>query len=162
MHKQLVEKISDNWQLAKLKIEQWKAKGDTIVFTNGCFDLLHPGHVDYLYNAKSLGDRLIVGLNSDSSVSELKGPSRPIQDEKARAIIMASLGCTDLIVIFNEETPLELISLLKPDILVKGGDYKVEDIVGYTIVQENGGKVLTLDFLPGYSTSAIEKKIRNS
>jgi D-glycero-beta-D-manno-heptose 1-phosphate adenylyltransferase len=161
MHKQLAIKIKD-WNQAEHTVEQWKAEGNSIVFTNGCFDILHPGHVDYLFGAKSLGDKLVIGLNSDSSVSDLKGPNRPIQDEEARAAIIAALGCTDLIVIFNEETPLELITLLKPDVLVKGGDYKVEEIVGYQIVKGNGGKVSTLDFLPGYSTSAIEKKIKSA
>lgn len=161
MHKQLASKIKD-WAGAKEKVDQWKANGDAIVFTNGCFDILHPGHVDYLFAAKSLGDKLVIGLNSDSSVRDLKGAQRPIQDELARAAIMAALSCTDLIVVFTEDTPLELITLLKPNILVKGGDYKVEEIVGYQLVIDNGGKVCTLDFLPGYSTSAIEKKIKST
>jgi len=161
MHKDITGKIKD-WNDAIAIVNQWKAEGNTIVFTNGCFDLLHPGHVDYLFGAKSLGDKLVIGLNSDSSVKELKGPHRPIQDEEARAAIMAALGCSDLIVIFSEDTPLELISALVPNILVKGGDYKVEEIIGYKIVKQNGGKVSTLHFLPGYSTSAIEKKIKSN
>ena len=161
MNKLLADKIKDK-KGAEQTVSLWKKEGNTIVFTNGCFDLLHPGHVDYLFEAKALGDKLVIGLNSDSSVSELKGPHRPIQNQHAMSVIIAALSCSYLIVIFNEQTPLELIAMLQPDVLVKGGDYKVEEIVGYNIVVENGGKVLTLDFLPGYSTSAIESKIKST
>lgn len=138
----------------------WKESGEKVVFTNGCFDILHRGHVDYLNKAAALGTKLIVAVNSDSSVSTIKSPTRPIQDEISRSEIMASLGFVDAVILFGEDTPFELIKTLVPDILVKGADYKPEDIVGYDIVTGNGGKVLTLDFLPGYSTSLIEKKIK--
>lgn len=144
------------------RVAEWKSSGETIVFTNGCFDLLHPGHVDYLSKAAMLGDRLVIGLNSDASVSNLKGPTRPIQNENARAAVMAALSFTDLIVIFDTPTPYDLIASVMPDVLVKGGDYKAEDIVGYDVVTQSGGKVVTVDFLEGYSTSAIEEKIRRA
>jgi len=138
----------------------WKASGETIVFTNGCFDILHRGHVDYLNKAANLGTKLIVAVNSDKSISNIKSPTRPIQDEISRSEIIASLGCVDAVTIFNSDTPFDLIKTLIPDILVKGADYNPTEIVGYDIVTENGGKVLTLNFLPGYSTSLIEKKIK--
>lgn len=138
----------------------WKNQGKKIVFTNGCFDILHLGHVDYLAKAADLGDKLIVGLNTDSSVSKLKGPHRPIQDENSRLKIIASLGFVDGVILFSESTPLELIRLVQPDILVKGSDYEPEQIVGFDIVTGRGGSVKTIDFLPGYSTSGIEKKIK--
>lgn len=140
----------------------WKEKGEKIVFTNGCFDILHLGHVDYLAKAADLGTKLIVGLNTDLSVSLIKGANRPIQDEKSRAFILAALECVDAVVLFGESTPLKLISTLLPHVLVKGSDYKAEQIVGYHEVISSGGKVETLDFVPGYSTSLIEKKIKNS
>ena len=144
-------------------IAGWRLLNKKIVFTNGCFDLLHLGHVDYLAKAKDLGDKLIVGLNSDSSVKmQQKGPSRPLQDERSRSLIMASLHMVDMVIIFNEETPKALIELLQPDVLVKGADYKVEDIAGHESVLARGGKVELIEFVPGYSTSLIEKKIRNS
>lgn len=143
-------------------IAGWRAHGEKIVFTNGCFDLLHPGHVDYLSKSAELGDKLIIGLNSDSSVSKLKGEHRPIQSEFARASVLAALSFTDLIVVFDTPTPYHLISSVMPDILVKGGDYKPEEIVGYDVVTRAGGKVVTVDFLPGYSTSALEEKIRKA
>jgi len=141
-------------------IENWRKENKKIVFTNGCFDLLHRGHVDYLAKAADLGDVLIVGLNTDSSVSKLKGKHRPIQDEQSRLQIIASLGFVNGVILFSEPTPSELISLVQPDVLVKGSDYKVENIVGYDIVMSKGGKIQTIDFLEGYSTSAIEKKIK--
>jgi rfaE bifunctional protein nucleotidyltransferase chain/domain len=140
----------------------WADQHEKVVFTNGCFDILHRGHVDYLNKAADLGTKLIVAINSDKSVTGIKSPSRPIQDELSRAEIMASLGCVDAVIIFDESTPYNLISLLVPDILVKGADYKAEEIVGYDVVVAHGGQVLTLDFLPGYSTSLIEKKIKES
>lgn len=132
-----------------------------IVFTNGCFDLIHQGHIDYLAKAKDLGDCLIVGLNTDESVRRLKGQSRPIQDEKSRAIIMASLCFVDYVVLFNEDTPYELIKSVEPDVLVKGADYKIEDIVGYDIVNNKGGQVVTIHYLEGFSTTNIINKIKN-
>jgi rfaE bifunctional protein nucleotidyltransferase chain/domain len=131
-----------------------------IVFTNGCFDILHLGHVDYLSKAKDLGDCLIVGINSDSSVRRLKGKTRPIQDEESRKKIMASLSFVDFVVMFNEDTPYNLIKKVQPDVLVKGADYKKEDIVGYDIVKQKGGKVETINYLEGFSTSNIIKKIK--
>lgn len=140
---------------------QWEKQRLRVVFTNGCFDILHEGHVRYLAEAKSLGDKLIVGLNSDASVTKLKGPSRPINTSKSRAIVLAGLESVDAIIVFEEETPYKLISLLLPDILVKGGDWKTEDIVGSDIVIEHGGKVFSLSFHEGYSTTLIEEKIKN-
>lgn len=131
-----------------------------IVFTNGCFDLIHQGHVDYLAKAADLGDVLIIGLNTDDSVQRIKGKSRPIQDEYTRALILASFSFTDAVVYFNEDTPYDLIKTIKPDVLVKGSDYKAEDIVGYDIVKAKGGEIITLDYLPGYSTTALINKIK--
>lgn len=151
-------KIHNNDSLKKI-IAQWRFREKKIVFTNGCFDLLHYGHINYLSNAAALGDILVVGLNTDASVVRIKGPSRPVNDEQSRLHIMASLFYVSAVVLFDEPTPYELINLLQPDVLVKGGDYKKEAIVGYDIVKNNGGEVLSLDFVPGYSTSALEKKI---
>ncbi|MFN4083452.1 MAG: D-glycero-beta-D-manno-heptose 1-phosphate adenylyltransferase [Bacteroidia bacterium] len=155
------EKICNSTNELLQKVKSWKSQNQKIVFTNGCFDLLHRGHVDYLAKAADLGDKLIVALNTDKSVSGLKGSHRPIQDEQSRMQIMASLGFVDAVVLFDEPTPYELIKNIVPDILVKGSDYKPEDIVGYDVVTQHGGKVVTLDFLPGYSTSIIEKRIKN-
>jgi len=136
-------------------------KDKKVVFTNGVFDLLHLGHIDYLSKAKDLGDFLVVGVNSDTSAKRLgKGKNRPIKDEHSRSMIIASLRFVDLVIIFNDDTPYEVIKMVQPDILVKGADYKPEDIVGYDVVASKNGKVVTIDFLPGYSTTAIEKKIR--
>lgn len=140
----------------------WHEKGQKVVFTNGCFDILHRGHIEYLSQAASLGDRLIIGLNSDESVKRLKGNSRPIMDEESRAYILASLYWVDGVVIFEEDTPIKLIEALLPDILVKGGDYEIEDIVGAESVLERGGKVKSLDFVEGYSTSTYINKIKES
>lgn len=145
-----------------LKNAYWRFKNFRIVFTNGCFDILHLGHIDYLSKARSTGDILVVGLNTDDSVKRLKGNSRPINDEHARARILASLNFVDAVVLFDEETPYELIKRLQPDILVKGSDYKPEDIVGYDILIAKGGEVITIDFLDGYSTSGIVDKIKNT
>ncbi len=131
-----------------------------IVFTNGCFDLIHLGHIDYLSKAADFGELLVIGLNTDASVRKLKGKHRPIKDEQSRAMILASLFFVDFVILFDEETPYELIKSIRPKVLIKGSDYNVEDIVGYDIVKEGGGKVVTLDFLDGYSTSLIENKIK--
>ncbi|MCG3165733.1 MAG: D-beta-D-heptose 1-phosphate adenylyltransferase [Bacteroidia bacterium] len=141
-------------------LNTWRFYERKIVFTNGCFDLLHYGHVEYLSKAKDLGDVLIVGLNTDSSVKRLKGNHRPLQDEKSRASILASLLFVDAVVLFDEDTPYNLISHIRPHVLVKGSDYKPEQIVGYDILKTYQGEVKTIDFVPGYSTSAIEEKIR--
>ena len=131
-----------------------------IVFTNGCFDIIHPGHVDYLCQARDLGDFLILGLNTDRSVKQLnKAPNRPINNEYARAIVLAALACIDLIVLFDEATPYELINYLQPTILVKGNDYTIETIVGSDLVKANGGAVVTIPLLNGYSTSKLIEKI---
>lgn len=143
------------------KVTEWKAKGECIVFTNGCFDILHRGHVTYLEAAAELGDRLILGLNSDDSVRRLKGSHRPIQDEQARAEILAALACVDAVCLFADDTPFNLISALLPDVLVKGGDYVAEEIVGYDVVTQNGGKVYTIPVVEGYSTTAIELRMKD-
>ena len=143
-------------------ILKWREENQKIVFTNGCFDLLHLGHVDYLAKAKDLGDRLIIGVNTDSSVKRLKGKNRPLQDENSRLHILAALHSVDAVVLFDEDTPYELIKKIQPDILVKGADYKIEDIVGYDIVTSRGGSVQTIEFIEGYSTTNIEQRILNS
>ena len=151
-----------NWDSLKQKVELWNEQKKKIVFTNGCFDILHRGHVDYLAKAADLGDVLVLGLNTDASVSRLKGPHRPIQDEQSRLHIIASLAFVDAVVLFDEQTPLKLIQWVQPDVLVKGSDYKPEEIVGYDVLMAKGGTVVTIDFIPGYSTSLIEKKIRDT
>ena len=142
-------------------IYQWKFFSKKIVFTNGCFDLLHAGHIHSLNQAAALGDKLIVGLNSDASVKRLKGENRPIQQEQNRALILASLSMVDAVVIFEEDTPLELIKKIMPDVLVKGGDYTPESIVGAKEVIANGGKVEIISLIPGLSTTNLEKAIIN-
>lgn len=150
-----------NWDTVKATVGQWKAEGDRIVFTNGCFDILHYGHLYYLAQARDLGDRLVIGLNDAHSVRRLKGPHRPIHDEATRQYLLAGLQFVDAVVAFGEDTPLRLIEWILPDILVKGGDWQPSDIVGSDIVLKNGGQVLSLDFVKGYSTTAIEHKIRS-
>jgi rfaE bifunctional protein nucleotidyltransferase chain/domain len=140
-------------------VDRWKAAGDRIVFTNGCFDLLHYGHLHYLAHARDLGDRLVIGLNSADSVRRLKGPARPINDELTRMHTLAALEFVDAVVVFEDDTPLELIRLVKPGILVKGGDWKPEQIVGSDLVLADGGEVRSLPFVEGYSTTNIEQKI---
>ena len=130
-------------------------KEKKLVFTNGCFDILHRGHVYYLSRARELGDLLIVGLNSDASVAKLKGPGRPVNNQEARSEVLGALAFVDYIIVFDQETPLDLISALEPDLLVKGGDYKVEEIVGYREVTSRGGRVVTIPLLEGYSSSSI-------
>ncbi len=153
----IITRADLNEQLAK-----WKTENKKIVFTNGCFDILHLGHIDYLSKAADMGDVLVIGLNADESVSRLKGPHRPINNEVSRGMILASLAFVSAVVKFDEDTPYELIRQVQPDVLVKGADYKIENIVGLDIVQAKGGTVKTIEFLPGYSTSAIEKKIKES
>jgi D-beta-D-heptose 7-phosphate kinase/D-beta-D-heptose 1-phosphate adenosyltransferase len=137
-------------------VRKLQAQGQKVVFTNGCFDLLHPGHVGYLEEARSLGDALVVGVNTDASVRRLhKGPGRPVNPEGDRARVLAALACVDRVVLFDEDTPLELITALQPDVLVKGGDWRPEDIVGREVVLARGGRVLSLPFVPGYSTTAL-------
>ena len=150
------------YSLSDLKIQsdKWKENGEKIVFTNGCFDLVHRGHIEVLANTADLGDRLIIGLNSDSSIKDLKGENRPIIDETSRAILLASLQFVDAIVFFSYETPLNLIENLIPDILAKGGDYTIYDIVGHEIVIQNGGEVVTVPLTDGFSTTNIVEKIK--
>ncbi len=150
------------WEQLPDTLIRWREAGDKIVFTNGCFDLLHFGHLHYLADARDLGDRLVVGLNSGASVRRLKGPTRPINDELTRTHLLAALEVVDAVVIFEEDTPLDLIKLVQPDILVKGGDWQPEQIVGSDVVLARGGKVLSLPFIQGYSTTNIEKKIKES
>jgi len=145
----------------KSQLNIWRFKERKIIFTNGCFDLLHLGHIDYLSKASDFGDILIIGLNTDKSVRKIKGSNRPITDENSRASILASLFFVDAIVLFEEETPWNLINIIKPDVLIKGSDYNAEDIVGHDIVKAKGGQIITLDFLPGYSTTIIENKIKD-
>ena len=131
-----------------------------LVFTNGCFDLLHPGHVLYLHEARALGDALVVGLNTDASVRRLKGPGRPLVEEDARAIVLAGLGCVDAVTLFDEDTPRELVAALLPDVLVKGGDYAPDAVVGREEVEAAGGEVRILPFVAGHSTTEIVRRIR--
>ncbi len=145
-----------------IQVSTWKKAGQKIVFTNGCFDIIHRGHIEVLARTADLGDKLIIGLNSDSSIQKLKGKSRPIMDEKSRAILLASLAFIDAVVLFSEDTPINLISTLKPDILAKGGDYKISKIVGHEIVQKNGGEVKLVPFVDGFSSTHIIEKIKNS
>ncbi len=145
----------------KRMIAVWRIHGSKkIVFTNGCFDLLHPGHLHVIHEAKSLGDILIVGVNTDSSVRDIK-PGRPVQDENSRAIIIASLEAVDAVILFGEETPLEIIKQLQPDIIVKGGDYKPEEVVGKDVMDSNGGRVEIIPLLENFSTTGIIKKMEN-
>ena len=140
-----------------------QAEGQKVVFTNGCFDLLHPGHVAYLEQARSLGEALMVGVNTDDSVRRLnKGQGRPVTPEADRARVLAALACVDRVVLFDEHTPLALITALQPDILVKGGDYRLEEIVGREVALERGGQVLALPFIPGYSTTELLSRIRRT
>lgn len=148
-------------EAAQKQVQTWKDQGEKIVFTNGCFDLLHVGHVDYLEKAQALGTKLVLGLNADASVQRIKGPTRPISNNESRSRVIAALGFVDLVIFFDEPTPLNLIKAVMPDILVKGDDYKAEDIVGYKEVIENGGEVLTVSLVKGYSTSALIKKIKS-
>ena len=144
-----------------MRLRMWRFKGEKIVFTNGCFDLIHQGHIDYLSKAADMGTHLIVGVNADESVKRLgKGSSRPLQDENSRALIIAALHFITAVVIFTEDTPLQLIQLVQPDVLVKGADWKPESIVGFDIVKAKGGEIKTIDYLAGFSTTAIEERIR--
>lgn len=144
------------------QVRAWQTAGETVVFTNGCFDILHYGHVDYLHQAAALGQRLVVALNTDASVSKLKGPNRPLQNEASRGLVMAALGCVDAITFFDEATPFELISTLLPNVLVKGADYSIDQIIGAKEVLANGGRVETVALSAGYSTTAIEQRIQSA
>jgi rfaE bifunctional protein nucleotidyltransferase chain/domain len=150
--------------LSKLKtmVDEWQNKGEKVVFTNGVFDLVHTGHITYMTDAASLGNRLIIGLNADSSVKRLKGPDRPVNDEQSRALLLAAFFFIDAVVVFEEDTPLNLITTLLPDVLAKGGDYTVDTIVGAKEVMDNGGEVKVISFVDGFSSTAIIKKIREN
>jgi rfaE bifunctional protein nucleotidyltransferase chain/domain len=144
-------------------VQELQAQGHKVVFTNGCFDLLHRGHVHYLEEAQARGDALIVGVNTDASTARLhKGPGRPFTPEADRARVLAALACVDRVVLFDEDTPLELITALQPDVLVKGGDYQLNEIVGREIVLARGGQVVALPFVPGYSTTALLERLRRA
>lgn len=157
---QIASKIQD-WKQIQQTVEAWKAAGQKVVFTNGCFDILHYGHIHYLTEAADLGDKLIIGLNSADSVCRLKGPNRPINDETTRQYLLAALEFVDAVVVFEQDTPLELIQVIVPDVLVKGGDWQPKDIVGSDVVLANDGEVRSLPYIKGYSTTAIEQKIRS-
>ena len=146
----------------KNQVETWRKSGEKVVFTNGCFDIVHRGHIEVLARTADLGTKFIIGLNSDSSIKELKGECRPIISEDSRAILLAALSFVDAIVLFSEDTPINLISTLVPDVLAKGGDYEIETIVGHEIVQENGGEVILVPFVDGFSSTNIIEKIKNS
>jgi len=146
----------------KNQVNAWKQAGEEVVFTNGCFDIIHRGHIEVLAQTADLGNKLIIGINSDSSIQKLKGKNRPIIEEQSRAILLASFSFVDAVVLFSEETPLNLISTLKPDVLAKGGDYEINTIVGHKVVQENGGQVILVPFVDGFSSTTIIDKIKKS
>ncbi len=147
-------------QQAVKQVGKWKSEGKKIVFTNGCFDLLHPGHIDYLEKAAAHGDIFIIGLNDDDSIRRLKGNRRPINPLADRAMMLAALRAVDLVVPFAEDTPLNLITALMPDLLIKGGDYQADDIVGASEVRSGGGQVLVIPFVDGYSSSNLIQRIK--
>ncbi len=149
-----------SWEGIQRQCNIWRFKNKSIVFTNGCFDILHLGHIEYLARAADLGGVLIVGLNSDASVTKLKGLDRPLNNEGARAMLLASLSFVNAVVLFDEDTPAELIKLTQPDVLVKGSDYKIEEIAGHDIVLSRGGRIETIELTKGYSTSALIHRIR--
>jgi rfaE bifunctional protein nucleotidyltransferase chain/domain len=158
------QQILLNKILSRHEVEQraniWRMFNQKIVFTNGCFDILHQGHVEYLSKAKDLGNKLIIGLNTDASVKrQNKSPERPINNEQSRAFILAALGIVDAVVLFDEDTPYDLIKAIQPDVMVKGADYKAEEIVGYDIVKARGGEVVTIELTQGFSTTALINKI---
>lgn len=157
----LTQKIVSLAELTDL-VKSWKAAGEKIVFTNGVFDLLHAGHITYLSEAADLGNKLIIGLNSDLSVQRIKGPSRPVNNDSTRSLMLAAMFFIDAVVFFGEDTPINVINAVLPDVLVKGGDYTVENIVGAKETISDGGEVKVLTFLPGYSSTAIIEKIKNS
>jgi len=155
------EKILVDHGMLASHLAQWRRDGMRIGFTNGCFDLLHPGHIRLLVAARAACDRLIVGLNSDASVARLKGRDRPVQDQRARAEVLAALEAVDLVVIFDELTPIELIRTVRPATLVKGSDYQPDDVVGRELVEANGGELMLVDLVPGHSTTGLVKRIRS-
>lgn len=160
-HQKLSQKIKTKESLQNF-LAECNAQQRKVVFTNGCFDILHRGHVEYLSHARDLGDVLVLGLNTDSSVKRLgKSPDRPINSEETRATILASLECINAVILFDEDTPYDLIKFVQPDVLVKGDDYKAEDIVGYDIVTAKGGKVITIPMVKGFSTTGLIEKLKH-
>ncbi|TKC00608.1 D-glycero-beta-D-manno-heptose 1-phosphate adenylyltransferase [Pedobacter cryophilus] len=155
----LQAKIYNNIEDFEQQLSKWKDTDQKIVFTNGCFDIMHLGHVDYLSKAADLGTKLVIGLNSDDSTKRLKGPTRPINDQQSRSCILAAFFFVDAIILFDDETPLRLINAILPNVLVKGADYEIANIVGAKEVLANNGEVKTITFIEGYSTTAIEQKI---
>ncbi len=153
------DKICSRSQV-KHRVESWKRSGDKVVFTNGCFDLLHPGHIQYLEKARSVGDRLVVAVNSDPSVRQIKGPGRPIQPASERAELLAALAAVDLVTLFDEPDPHGIIQELVPDVLVKGADWETDQIIGRDVVEAAGGRVMQIPFEPGYSTTRLIATIR--
>jgi D-beta-D-heptose 7-phosphate kinase/D-beta-D-heptose 1-phosphate adenosyltransferase len=154
------EKIAFDWASIERRLDEWRADDLRIGFTNGVFDLLHPGHIKVLAQARGKCDRLVVGLNSDASVRRLKGKDRPIQNERARAEVLAALEAVDLVVVFGQDTPLELIRRVRPNVLVKGGDYRRGQVVGRELVEAQGGEVVIVDLVPGFSTTRIVERSR--
>ena len=152
-------KIVEGDKLLRL-LALWRFRNEKIVFTNGCFDVLHPGHIEYLSKARDLGTKLLIGLNTDDSVKRLKGNNRPIINEDYRALMLASLHFVDAVVLFDQDTPLELIKLVQPDVLIKGADYKPEDIVGYEVVAAKGGVIETINLVDGFSTTLLINKLK--
>lgn len=159
--KEIENKILDEKRLS-LWLDDCRKNNKSIVFSNGCFDIIHRGHIEYLAKASDLGDKFIIGLNTDASIKRLKGPSRPINNQDARAIVLAALQFVDAVVLFDEDTPYNLIKAVQPDVLVKGNDYKPEDIVGYDIVTAKGGVVTTVELVEGYSTTGTIDKMKNA
>ena len=158
--KEIEKKIFSINRLAN-QVTSWKKGNQKIVFTNGCFDIIHRGHIEVLARTADLGDKLIVGLNSDSSIRKIKGQSRPIIDERSRALLLASFRFIDAVILFSEETPENLIRSLKPEVLAKGGDYKINEIVGNKIIKENGGRIVLIPFIDGFSSTKVINKIKN-
>jgi len=151
-----------NWEELSQELHRWRLKGDRIVFTNGCFDLLHSGHIKVLHEAEAQGERLVVGLNADVSVKGLKGEGRPIKPETERALCLATMWMVDAVILFEEETPLKLIQKIQPDVLVKGGDYREDEIVGAEVVREKGGEIVLVDLVPDRSSTAWIERMKNS
>jgi D-glycero-beta-D-manno-heptose 1-phosphate adenylyltransferase len=160
-HQKITEKIFPDMHCLEPILRKWKNEKKRIVFTNGCFDLIHRGHAEYLAKSAEKGDKLVIGLNSDRSVALLKGPDRPLVDAYSRAYLLAAFGFVSAVVLFDEETPLELIQFVSPDFLIKGNDYTPNEIAGYEWVTSYGGKVETIELVPGWSTTALLLKIKN-
>ncbi|WP_212733380.1 D-glycero-beta-D-manno-heptose 1-phosphate adenylyltransferase [Sunxiuqinia elliptica] len=161
MMNELTAKIYPSCDAFFNTLKMWKTSNQKLVFTNGCFDLLHRGHIDSLLKSAALGDKLIVGLNTDRSVKQLKGSKRPLMDEQARALMLAALQMVDAVILFDKETPYDLIKFVQPDVLVKGNEYAIEEIAGYDIVLARGGTVETIELTKGYSTSALIQQIKD-